>query len=444
MPSQATDNAVHEPQQSAASQEGVAASRAPGVAGGAASIAQRALEDRINDSPRLAVQRQRVDQLQEATVQRRIGFEFESTGDTKWRFHGRDRDDEDWAPIRHTKAMLIPTGSGLGGLSADNGNVEMRTEPLSTWAEVDSTIDELAGMVTTYRDATTVLAGATNTGAKAGTGKDQNRVVGRATFPAKPQASLGVSMMNIPNLFEALTKLATTAKSGSLGEAVANPTTLYQTAASVEQGQNVLIIALEMYRANVDPHFNIEGVAELEGFMAIVFKTLWDAYSNSGNALTDPKYAFPIMARTDFTSMVRSMPAEARASMMKLMEPGYIEAAFERLGFALDVPVFPGGYTTEDAKRSKGPTKRAWLRSIFYGDDPKDLLSPAPGYPRHGAHPEGMGAMREDNVDPSLAIFELRNLTNGAVILPDQWKPLARIVATLAADTQDDEGLRPT
>src|ERR1700750_2550550 len=104
-----------------------------GAVGGRAAAEQGALEDRINDSPRMAAQRQHMGRLHDATVQRRIGFEFESVGDEKWRFHGRDHGGEAWAPIRHTKAMLVPTASGRGGISADNGNVEMRTEPLATW-----------------------------------------------------------------------------------------------------------------------------------------------------------------------------------------------------------------------------------------------------------------------------------------------------------------------
>jgi hypothetical protein len=379
-------------------------------------------------------------------MQRKVGFEFESAADPSWRFQGRDDADEDWTPINHTKAMLVPLASGLGGISADNGKVEMRTEPLTTWTEVNATIDGLTGMVDAYAARATELAGGINLAAKAHTNKNFNRVVGRNDLmPAKPQATLGVAMANMNDLFDEFQRLGRTATSGSLQEDFANPTVLYQMSISATAAQDILSDAADVYRASIrNPDYQFEDVASLEGLLTIIIKTIYDAYSNSGRDLTDPKYAFPLMARTDFTSMVGSMPAVARADIMKLWECGGLLAAFGRQKLPVEEHMFPGGYTMANRKRSKGPTIGAFLTSIFTGDDPKDLLSPPPGYPRHGLNPEGIGAYGADRTEPNLALFELRNLTNGKVIAANQWKPVARLVSALAATTQSDDRLRPT
>lgn len=381
-------------------------------------------------------------------LQRKVGFEFESANnENRWTFQGRN-DGENWAMIKHTKAILVPMASGLGGLSADNGAVEMVTSPLSNWGQVTAAISGLLGMVGTYQNATKVLEGGANDAARAHTHKEQNRVVGKASFQAKPQATLGVAMENIEALFDKLLAMGKRPQS-PLEQNLANVVTLNATGIAVDEGKDILSRALELYRERHDPTHVINDVAALEGFMGVVLKTLYDAWSNSGRDLTDPKYAFTIMPRTDFTSMVVSLPADARASLLDLVTSGVLFTAFDEKAkrFKLNSLVFPGGYTYTKANgkpgRSKGPTVGQWLHSIFYGADPKDLLSPPPGYPRHGVNPEGLGAHGTDRDDPTLSLFELRNLTNGEIVATDAWLPLARIVSQIASEVQNDAGLRP-
>lgn len=352
--------------------------------------------------------------------------------------------------------MLVPLASGRGGITADNGNVELRTEPLSTWAHVDATIDELLAVVHAYKGKTTVLSDVTNTAAAKYTGKTSNRVVAQDEFPSKPQATLGVAMSNIETLFEEFLSMAADAKEGSLREKVANEVTTNAMDIVVDRGKDVLSAALDFYQTRTrNPHYIIENVGEVEGFMGVIMKTLVDAWSNSGAKLTDPKYAFPLMYRTDFKSMFASLSAQSQTQMRDLWNSDAILAGFATIGdtlykgFGLDKPVFPGGYTSEERteagskKRMKGPKVSDWLASIFTGGGGKDLLSPPPGFPPHGDHPEGLGAHGTDRNQPALSLFELRNLTNNEVVSTEQWKPLARIVSSLAANVQNDAQLRP-
>jgi hypothetical protein len=181
----------------------------------------------------------------------------------------------------------------------------------------------------------------------------------------------------------------------------------------------------------------------MAGALMLIIKTLWDAYSNSGPSLTDPKYAFPMMPRTDFKAMLGSLEPGSSDLLIGLWNGGAGPLAAQLDGlYNLGSPVFFGGYKDVNKKKQKGPTKRQWLASIFEGANPKDLLSPPPGYPAHDTtpRPEGLGAY---GADDHLALFELRDIMGKAPIPVSAWLPLARKVAEVVAAVENDDALRP-
>jgi len=405
-----------------------------------------------------------------AVVQRKIGFEFQSVGDEKWRFQGRNTDAEEWRGINHTKDVLIV--EGLAGMSADNGDVEFVTPPLSKHEDVTRAVADLSALVSRFsKNVDTVLVGAENDTAKARSGMNKHKIHSTPTLVGRPQATLGVTLGSIPNLFRELSRLhkgyglqieggdesESTARN-RLGDenslrAIGNATLAYKLTESSDQAEAILKRAKAI--ANDDriplPELDPLGEAQLEGLIAVILKTLWDAFSNSGRETTDAKYAFPFMPRTDFRSMFTSMEPDARMYTAALWTGGLGSPLARAIdGFypgRMNHPVFhPGGFKFKDAGNRVhtyyGPMAGEWLHSIIVGNtlDPKDLMSPPAPYPRHHttARPEGIGAM---GMDGNLALFELRQLQGAdGPLVPEKWGNLmqtfARVVATL---TSDDE-----
>ena len=377
-----------------------------------------------------------------AVVQRRVGFEFESV-EPKWRFQGRDDDEQHWAGIANTKKVLLPTASGKAGVSADNGNVEFKTEPLSTWTDVVATIGELRTLAANIQSAPGRIRSLTeqeNAAAGVNSGNALHRIVGQSVLSTKPQATVGVSLLGIADLFRTLRGFA----EGTPEErAVGNATATYKTEASASDAERWLRNAVDRHELlkGQPADITIHAMNEAHGFLTMVLKVLWDAYSNSGSQLTDPKYAFPIMPRTHFKAMLESMQTDSQATIRDLWTSGALAQTFE---FNLDSLVFPGGYSAADKTRvpvESRTTKRQWLGSIFADGPDKDLLSPPVGY--RGLPEEGLGAMERDPLNLRFILLELRHVTNGEAIGPDAWLPLARVVASIDAVREGQSALRP-
>ncbi|MEK8173045.1 hypothetical protein NKH77_40695 [Streptomyces sp. M19] len=140
----------------------------------------------------------------------------------------------------------------------------------------------------------------------------------------------------------------------------------------------------------LDPGVEREAV----GFLTVIVETL-DAASFKPREVVDPKYFFPMMPRTDFVSMRRSLSSEAAEWLT-----GNLQGVYRAIGAignrGIDGPLFPGRY--KEKPRDPVPTRREWLDSVFTANPAaaKDLLSPPPGYPRHEdtEEPEGIGAMK--------------------------------------------------
>jgi hypothetical protein len=380
-------------------------------------------------------------------VQRKVGFEFESTGDQKWRFQGRDDDDEKWAGIANTKDILLPTPSDKAGAGADKGNVEFITKPLADWETVAKTMAELETMTATIRENTPyALTAAQNTKAGEKTELAQHRIVAPADLVAKPQATIGVGAASIEGLFTALIRMnqgqgpTEDTQALEFDTTIASNTLVYRMNTSLDEAKGFIATACTAAGFNFAT-LSENAQKEIVGFVTIILKTLWDAYSNSGATLTDPKYAFPLMPRTDFRSMLATLDAGARDLFVNLWQGGQLPTAINAT-YPLNGVIFPGGYTGTDARRHRGPTKRQWIDSIVGGQDPKDLLSPPPAFPRHSQtpRPEGLGAYSSDE---ELILFELRDLTGAGPLPPEKWVELALAVCRLVAKVEGVAALDP-
>ncbi len=408
-------------------------------------------------------------QPQGEVVQRRVGFEFEAAGG--WFFEGHKTDEDSWQGISHTKATLLPTPNNLGNISADNGNVEFRTEPLSTLQEVTDTVTELLGLRNRFRGRITQLAdgekafalGKVNAAANL---YNEVRVRAGQGLTTRPQATLGVKLVDIPALFRKLVEIrgnepgrASQARllqnfpgfhPKSLQRIVAGGVQENATAAIADAGGIYQRAVATAAAAGTAEPVGVSG--EILGLLTMVTRVLHDAFTASPN-IPDMKYAFPLMARTDLRHMFTSLEANAQAFLGTLWNAGNGPLADEIHAWdSLDRRIFPQGYRGDDGQPQQGPTKREWLRSIFEAGQQnvhgKDALSPAPGYNRL----EGFGSLGVDAVDPKLALLEFRGLATfaqTATIGSDDWLILAQTFFNLtdsvlnpppadAADVADD------
>jgi hypothetical protein len=173
-------------------------------------------------------------------------------------------------------------GPHKAGVSADNGNVEFKTEPLSTWTDVAATIGELRALATNIQSAPSRIHSFTaleNATAGAHSGNAQHQIVGQSVLSTKPQATVGVSLLGIADLFKTLRRLS----GGTEAEQrVGNKIATYQTEASDNEAATWLENAIkrhgELKKDTV--RFELLAMNEAHGFLAMVLKMLWDAYSN--------------------------------------------------------------------------------------------------------------------------------------------------------------------
>jgi hypothetical protein len=399
-------------------------------------------------------------------IQRKVGFEFESIGN-KWMFQGRTSELEkgkkkNWKGIENTKEILYFT-SDRGGLGADNKYVEAITKPLSSWDEIEETINALTNFLAKAAKGDYFLNKEANKKASKHTGMDEHKIAPSGPFLAKPQATIGVQAVNIESLFKKLIDIhkppaAPTGRGAralsratpalTLEQQIAN-TILVQGMQDAIDSAKKIIEAIELPQHDPDYTENGPGYKEIFGFLAIILKTLIDADTNihkSSEQLTDPKYAFPLMPRTDFRSMLATLSEDSQNILKKSWSAKSgpnLRAALTEEGW-LKGNVFRKGYLDEKKKKVPGPARNEWIKSIFIPpkkDSGKDKLSPPPGYPAHAEtkRPEGLGAY---GADEKLLLFELRNIETGRLEL-DRWIDLARAIAILVGQVENDAGLAP-
>jgi hypothetical protein len=430
--------------------------------------------------------------VQRKVVQRRVGFEFESTHNSGWHFEGQ-RADGGWEGIGHTKAILLDTDDGRGGISADNGHVEFVTRPLTSLAEIQGTIGQLLGLRDRFRNRTTQLADDERDTAR---GREANqhqeirvRVEGNGLI-TRPQATTGVTLADIPRLFETAMRLQRTLMRGPayavdranaaatrgeiiggadrrtaqrlVGGDVTRNMDLAAQQARAAYAEAVAALGAAPPRADGVPRVPAPAdPAEIIGLLTIVLYTLYAANRDAG--VDDMKYAFPLMARTDFRSMVRGMEHDAQAYLMELWDGGngplaarleakLADAEVAPVGGAddaraMDDPMFPGGYGADGGHVHHGPTRTAWVSSMVDSTgrnaaQHRDELSPAPGYARL----EGLGALGADDQNAKLNLFEFRGLAavgQNATISSDEWLGLAEAFFRLVDFVQNPPAPAP-
>jgi hypothetical protein len=434
------------------------------------------LQRRLNQGPRVSQLRHLSKKLQKTgaprrTIQRKVGFEFEAT--SGWEVTGRTPEESRSKKITDTKRPFLMGPNDLGGLSSDNGHAEWVSVPLSTWDEVVLAHDDFNTLIAWVRSAPQhklVLSGAdrslpANYAEVAFKGSEGD-------VHTKPQATLGVAAAAIPALFEHLLTLERleTPRSDKVAAAAKGIANQEITNAIPEAVDRIPALIADLSRQRGQEP-DAETAREAAGFVMILFKTIADARQRPA-ASEDPKYAFPMMPRTDFKSMLASLADRTQLLLAGLWADGRLgEEIVGVLGYQLSNPLFVKGYkaphvrpTGGNARSSKvpteGPTIQEWLASVFEdgqgkdllapppgseGVQRKDLLSPPPGFPRHDEtpEPEGLGAMGTDRDNPKLLLFELRQLTERGECKSSQWLAIMTAFAKITGTVTGDRSLLP-
>jgi len=412
------------------------------------------LRHRLNRSPRVARLTQLSKQLRKTsavreTIQRKVGFEFEAIAG--WHVYGRNRDKGKWEEIKHTKQLLLMGPNGLGGLSSDNGKAEWVSRPLTTWDEVALAHVDFQELLSRIASSGTLkLAGEEQAFASTQSQYAQHKFTGaRDGVRTKAQATLGVAAGSIPDLFEKLIALASSSpkrrdKLAEAAKGVANREVTFGMPEALAGGPAV--ISKSSARSGLTPDGNT--AREAAGFVMILLKTITDARHRPA-ADEDPKYAFPMMPRTDFGSMLASLENTTQGVLGTLWADGNLGPEIAAaIGCPLDVPLFVRGYRQLDKTHTPGPTIQEWLASVFEGGGRKDLLSPPPGFPRHvyddqTKQPEGLGAMGPDPDNQKLLLFELRQVTEQEICTNEDWLAIMAAFAKTTGIVTGDRALIP-
>jgi Domain of unknown function (DUF4157) len=411
----------------------------------------------------------------ECAAQAKFGFEFQTANSFVAYRDERNRID---FPIVGEKELAFEDTTkkfkveGDEGSDAQHFDVEFITSALTTAEEAKTAVEGAAALAADL-DAAWRKPVTRTAGQKFGTGTWKRPVaieIFEKGFHAKPQASVGVSLADIPQLLSSNLFL------GSEGPM---RKTVTEQAKSVETTDQ-----WKTWRTSPALHGFLELVlyyVRAAGQRNPVDTTGSDpeAFPTLGNQVitTDgPKAMFSIMARTDFHSMFKALPARDQTLFIEgligdVKSPSPNPELSRIIGANLNEPMITAPYradkvTEEDRKRFRiethkdtqgrpheivmaGPTILDWLLSIATGRSHKDaeayavrnrdMLSAPVGWGSRAADatgfptaPEiveqqiyGMGAYPIDEPGTgNLAIFELRNLSGNLTnSLPrhDQW-----------------------
>ncbi|KAL0630563.1 hypothetical protein Q9L58_010589 [Maublancomyces gigas] len=376
-----------------------------------------------------------------AIIQAKIGMEFECANGESWKVKGRKAMEDGFALIKDTKQAIYENGNSFE-VQGDQGHLEFVTKPHSDWISLSSAVTGITNLVDSWKGK--------NFNAQAGSGNwkgpanyvDYNlNCKGEPIF--KPQASLGLSLSQIPKFFaEASSRQSrfTESLKPALEFVLENDAFGIVASANEKYKKYFGIFYKELDR---------ETHARLTGFVSLISAVIYSAYTNSGKNLKDAKYAFEMMPRTDFKAMALGLGLAGWGALNVWIKEGYLQEALTKTKITMGEPLFTHGYLDANGKFLKGPTRGEWLQSILSWPDntlAKDMLSPPLGYPRHDdpSHqpPEGIGTM---GMDGEMAVFELRDVLNGAnkTLNVTEMQELARAIAALVSTANEDRSLKP-
>jgi hypothetical protein len=393
-----------------------------------------------------------------AAAQAKFGFEFQSL-DNAFIAHGG-------VPIVGEKELAFENTAkkfkveGDEGADADHFDVEFITEALTTVEEARTAVEGAAALAENLAASEPI---ATRTENQAFDGGKWTRAVKiqirDATFTAKPQASVGVTLADFPELVEASFGTETREQLEGITERVAEDPQWKGASHGADPSPALSgflqVVALYLVLGHMT---NPKDPLEPESFPDLDDQVL------PGDG---PKTRFAFMARTDFHSMFKSLPAEDQEQFTKGLvgaadSPVWSRGIETALGVQFTDPVINGPYRADrevedllDAGKYKiephadrqgkmhpivmeGPTVLDWLLSIVtgmkykdgeaYAAKGRDMLSAPVGWGSRASdkkgfpttteiktgHVYGMGAYPMDKPaeGDSLAIFELRAISD--------------------------------
>lgn len=384
------------------------------------------------------------------TVQRKIGLEFQTLANL-WiepeadEDKGYDVEAKDFESAEVYKGMRkllygdkVFSMPGFFHIESDDGDVEFVTEPfdedqagfvkltmavqlMRRFAELiqdgrTEFKDVVAGFGTGTFDAVRNKGEEEDSGDKVYVGnmKDTDEP---PDLTASPQASIGIRLDKIIDMYEAVVKDKKLSSFALWG--TDNP--------AEHRSQKVTKDSLKSAK-------NADRSSKLDNFIFLVINYLQGAKAYSPD-LTDsknyPKVAHPVMVRTNFKSLYKQLSGEEQKRFAEYKN-GYLS---RKTGRKFSEPIYEKGYWDDNKKFHKPKevlTISQWLDSIEEGGGAPDKLSRLPGM----AVGRGMGAMKNvDQVDKTDAegkakvaspgaVFELRRMMTR--VPPDSWPELAQ------------------
>lgn len=417
-----------------------------------------------------------------AVVQRKVGFEFET--DVKLSEYFKSNS----IPYN---LMIFQATSGDWKMVNDNKHMELVTEPFEETTGGKDQLRDAVGQMLLFlkdmaaatknntfpkiRDSVKSVTGTTHADGVWDIYLDAPTPLDTKNIKARPQASGGVTLENIPSFIESAvrTKLDTLRTSNiyqqhntyvgqaqqlsqerittyqeSTGEDIADlPYSVIPSLAEAVIPTFAIYLADRAIRDHVaetyaesDPPAH--GFRKLRGLLSLVITYLSNA--DRSGSVEYSKAAFPLMSRTNFKAMYDSMAPEEKAWFTK----DKVLAAANMSGKA-NTPVFKGGFG-QGSDIQYGPTRGAWIDSIRQGTNvsgasrPVDLLSKSSGssvVAGHAGSSSSMGAF--DKLDKSLArirelvVLEIRTLPN-PIGVGDWWPVAEKIFDMMKAINNPD------
>jgi hypothetical protein len=246
-------------------------------------------------------------------------------------------------------------------------------------------------------------------------------VMSEPRFTASPQASVGIGLDKLVELFELL---GSDTESGNLLGMSAN----YEQVKGAEY-QGDKMIKGSMYAEPAAAGRKAEGSQDLQGFVALLASYLSSALNWFNKKEDYPKMAHRLMARNDFRAMYAMLGAEQQEKFKNEYGPRKLLDLAGLQSWEPEDKIYKNGYLSDEGttvEKEFVPNVQEWIESITQADAPhnKDRLSALPGQFKG----RGMGQLK--HMDPVSKgneklnpVFELRGLAKSVPL--DKWTDIA-------------------